>query len=135
MSPPPRSQAHAPIGAHFVPGPGRRNRNVRVVPRRGAALTPAQRGALTAAGAANALIFLDQTSLTVALPAIQHDFHSSTAEVQWTIGAYLLVLASLMAGSGRLADLYGRRRLFLAGVALFGVSSPSPVRSRRRSSP
>jgi EmrB/QacA subfamily drug resistance transporter len=78
---------------------------------------------LTAAGAANALIFLDQTSVTVALPAIQREFHSSTAEVQWTIGAYLLVLASLMAGSGRLADLYGRRRLFLAGVALFGVSS------------
>jgi MFS family permease len=96
---------------------------VRVVPRRGAALTPAQRGALTAAGAANALIFLDQTSVTVALPAIQRDFDSSTAEVQWTIGAYLLVLASLMAGSGRLADLYGRRRLFLAGVALFGVCS------------
>jgi MFS family permease len=96
---------------------------VRVVPRPGAALTPAQRGALTAAGAANALIFLDQTSVTVALPAIERDFDSSTAEVQWTIGAYLLVLASLMAGSGRLADLYGRRRLFLTGVALFGVFS------------
>jgi MFS family permease len=78
---------------------------------------------LTAAGAANALIFLDQTSVTVALPAIQHEFDSSTAEVQWTIGAYLLSLASLMAGSGRLADLYGRRRLFLVGITLFGVSS------------
>jgi EmrB/QacA subfamily drug resistance transporter len=91
--------------------------------RPGAALTPAQRGVLTAAGAANALIFLDQTSVTVALPAIQREFDSSTAEVQWTIGAYLLVLAALMAGSGRLADLYGRRRLFLAGVAVFGVAS------------
>jgi EmrB/QacA subfamily drug resistance transporter len=86
-------------------------------------LTARQRGVLTAAGAANALIFLDQTSVTVALPAIQRDFDSSTAEVQWTIGAYLLSLASLMAGSGRLADLYGRRRLFLAGVGLFGLSS------------
>ena len=78
---------------------------------------------LTAAGAANALIFLDQTSVTVALPAIQREFDSSTAEVQWIVGAYLLSLASLMAGSGRLADLFGRRRLFLVGVTLFGLSS------------
>ena len=86
-------------------------------------LTPQQRGVLTAAGAANALIFLDQTSVTVALPAIQQDFDGSTAEVQWVIGAYLLSLASLMAGAGRLADLFGRRRLFLLGIAVFGVSS------------
>jgi EmrB/QacA subfamily drug resistance transporter len=78
---------------------------------------------LTAAGAANALIFLDQTSVTVALPSIQREFDSSTAEVQWIVGAYLLSLASLMAGSGRLADLLGRRRLFLVGVTLFGLAS------------
>jgi EmrB/QacA subfamily drug resistance transporter len=54
---------------------------------------------------------------------MQHEFDSSTAEVQWIIGAYLLSLASLMAGSGRLADLLGRRRLFLIGVIGFGLSS------------
>jgi EmrB/QacA subfamily drug resistance transporter len=86
-------------------------------------LTRQQRGVLTAASAANSLIFLDQTSVTVALSAIQREFESSTAEVQWTIGAYLLSLASLMAVSGRLADLYGRRRMFLLGVALFGLAS------------
>jgi EmrB/QacA subfamily drug resistance transporter len=86
-------------------------------------LTRQQRGVLTAACAANSLIFLDQTSVTVALSAIQREFESSTAEVQWTIGAYLLSLASLMAVSGRLADLYGRRRMFLLGVALFGLAS------------
>ena len=90
---------------------------------RSSGLTGRQRGVLIAAGAANALIFLDQTAVTVALPAIQHDFDSSTAAVQWTIGAYLLSLASLMAVSGRLADFYGRRRLFLAGVSLFGLAS------------
>jgi EmrB/QacA subfamily drug resistance transporter len=78
---------------------------------------------LAAAGAANALIFLDQTSVTVALPAIEREFDSSTAEVQWIVGGYLLSLASLMAGAGRLADLFGRRRLFLAGTVLFGISS------------
>jgi EmrB/QacA subfamily drug resistance transporter len=61
--------------------------------------------------------------VTVALPAMQREFDSSTAEVQWIIGAYLLSLASLMAGSGRLADLLGRRRLFLVGVIVFGLSS------------
>lgn len=54
---------------------------------------------------------------------MQRDFDSSTAEVQWIIGAYLLSLASLMAGAGRLADLLGRRRLFLVGVIVFGLSS------------
>jgi hypothetical protein len=68
-------------------------------------LSARQRGVLAAAGVANALIFLDQTSVSVALPAIQREFHSSTSELQWTIGAYLLSLAALMAGSGRLANL------------------------------
>ncbi|HEY7619188.1 MAG TPA: MFS transporter, partial [Solirubrobacteraceae bacterium] len=78
---------------------------------------------LIAAGAANALLFLDQTAVPVALPAIERQFDASTAEIQWTIGAYLLSLASLMAGSGRLADLYGRRRLFLLGLGLLGLAS------------
>ena len=91
--------------------------------RRTPRLSARQRGVLTAAGVANALIFLDQTSVVVALHSIQRDFHSSTVEVQWTISAYLLALAALVAGSGPLADLYGRRRLFLAGLALFGLGS------------
>jgi EmrB/QacA subfamily drug resistance transporter len=81
------------------------------------------RGVLAATGVANALIFLDQTSVIVALHAIQRQFHSSSVEVQWTISAYLLALASLVAVSGRLADLYGRRRLFLGGLVLFGLGS------------
>jgi EmrB/QacA subfamily drug resistance transporter len=91
--------------------------------RRTARLTPRQRGVLIAAAAANSLVLFDQTVVSVALPAIQRDFDSSTAEVQWTMGAYLLTLASLMAAAGRLADLYGRRRLFLLGVAIIGVGS------------
>ena len=86
-------------------------------------LSAIQLGVLAAAGAANSLIYLDQTAVTVALPAIQQEFGSSTAEVQWTIGAYLLALASLMAISGPLADHYGRRRMFLAGILVFGVAS------------
>jgi MFS family permease len=69
------------------------------------------------------LIFLDQTSVTVALPAIQSEFGASRAEVGWIIGAYLLSLATFMSASGRLADLYGRRRMFMLGLGLFGVAS------------
>lgn len=78
---------------------------------------------LVAAAAANALIFFDQTSVATALPRIQADFSASSSEAQWVIGAYLLVLAALMSATGRLADLYGRRALFLGGTAVFGIAS------------
>jgi EmrB/QacA subfamily drug resistance transporter len=58
-----------------------------------------------------------------ALPTIQRAFGASSSEIQWVMGAYLLALASLMAAAGRLADLYGRRRLFLIGAGLFGAGS------------
>lgn len=92
-------------------------------PGRSGALTGRQRGVVLATLAANALIFLDQTAVTVALPAIQADFAISGAELEWTIGAYLLSLAAFIAAAGRLADLFGRKRLFLLGVAVFGAAS------------
>jgi predicted MFS family arabinose efflux permease len=58
-----------------------------------------------------------------ALRTIQRQFNATSAETQWIMGAYLLAVASLMAASGRLADLYGRRRLFIIGAALFGLGS------------
>jgi EmrB/QacA subfamily drug resistance transporter len=61
--------------------------------------------------------------VVTALRAIQRDFSATDTEIQWVIGAYLLALASFMAAAGRLADLYGRRRLFLIGAALFGIGS------------
>ncbi len=69
------------------------------------------------------LAFLDETAVVTALRTMQRDFEATSAEVQWVIGAYLLALASFMAAAGRLADLYGRRRLFLIGAALFGIGS------------
>jgi MFS family permease len=67
------------------------------------------------------LAFLDEKAVVTALRAIQHEFSATSAEAEWVMGGYLLALASLMAAAGRLADLYGRRRLFLIGVALFGL--------------
>lgn len=59
----------------------------------------------------------------MALPAIQREFTASSAELQWIISAYLMALAMFMAVAGRLADHVGRKRLFLAGLVLFGLAS------------
>jgi MFS family permease len=69
------------------------------------------------------LAFLDETAVVTALRAIQREFSATSTEVQWVMGAYLLALASFMAAAGRLADLYGRRRLFLIGAVLFVIGS------------
>jgi MFS family permease len=65
----------------------------------------------------------DSTIVNVALPSIGHDLHSSVSGLQWTIDAYLLVLASLLMFSGSTADRIGRRRTFQAGLALFTLGS------------
>jgi EmrB/QacA subfamily drug resistance transporter len=87
------------------------------------ALTRQHRWILFASSLAVGLAFLDETAVVTALRTIQREFDATSAEAQWVMGAYLLALASLMAASGRLADLYGRRRLFILGAALFAVGS------------
>ncbi|GEL17474.1 MFS transporter [Pseudonocardia asaccharolytica] len=72
---------------------------------------------------ANALVFFDQTAVTVALPAIGREFGALLDELQWTITGYLLAMAVFMAVAGRLADHWGRRRVFLGGLAVFGLGS------------
>ncbi|HEV7773512.1 MAG TPA: MFS transporter [Conexibacter sp.] len=86
-------------------------------------LTSRQRLIIVAASLAVGLAFLDETAVVTALRAIQADFGATSAEVQWVVGAYLLALATLMAAAGRLADIYGRRRLFVLGAWLFGAGS------------
>jgi EmrB/QacA subfamily drug resistance transporter len=88
-----------------------------------AELTSRERWIVLAASLAVGLAFLDETAVVTALRAIQADFGATSSEVQWVVGAYLLALASLMAAAGRLADLYGRRRLFALGAWLFGLGS------------
>ncbi len=69
------------------------------------------------------IVGLDVTIVNVALPAIGRDFHASVSGLQWTIDAYLLVIASLLMLSGSTADRVGRRRVFQTGLALFTVGS------------
>jgi len=69
------------------------------------------------------LVVLDFSIVNVALPSIQADLGFSRSELQWLITAFLLPFGGLLLLAGRAADLFGRRRLFLAGMGLFTVAS------------
>jgi len=72
---------------------------------------------------AQLMIVLDVTIVNVALPSIQHDLHFSAANLTWVVNAFLVTFGSLLLLAGRLGDLAGRKRVFLAGVVLFTVAS------------
>jgi EmrB/QacA subfamily drug resistance transporter len=69
------------------------------------------------------MIVLDVTIVNVALPSIQEDLHFSSSSLAWVVNAYLVAFGGLLLLAGRLGDLIGRRRVFLAGVALFTSAS------------
>lgn len=69
------------------------------------------------------MLLLDVTIVVVAQPAIQAGLHASFSDVQWTLDAYALTLASLLLTSGALADRYGRKRLFAIGLIIFTLGS------------
>jgi EmrB/QacA subfamily drug resistance transporter len=71
----------------------------------------------------SAIVFLDGTVVNVALPRLRDDLGADLAEQQWIVESYLLTLGSLVLIGGSLGDLLGRRRVFAAGVAGFGVTS------------
>src|SRR5207302_9676706 len=72
---------------------------------------------------AQLMIVLDVTIVNVALPSIQHDLHFSQANLTWDVNAFLVTFGSLLLLAGRIGDLVGRRRVFLAGVVTFTVAS------------
>jgi EmrB/QacA subfamily drug resistance transporter len=69
------------------------------------------------------MIVLDVTIVNVALPSIQEDLHFSTSSLAWVVNAYLIAFGGLLLLAGRLGDLAGRRRVFLAGLVLFTGAS------------
>src|SRR5437764_10919242 len=72
---------------------------------------------------AQLMIVLDVTIVNVALPFIQRDLHFSQANLTWVVNAFLVTFGSLLLLAGRLGDLAGRKRVFLAGLTLFTVAS------------
>jgi EmrB/QacA subfamily drug resistance transporter len=69
------------------------------------------------------MTFLDNNVVNVALPSIQRELHLSISGLEWIVSSYILVFSGLMLAGGRLADVYGRRRLFVAGITLFTGAS------------
>src|SRR4051812_12389808 len=72
---------------------------------------------------AQLMIVLDVTIVNVALPSIQRDLHFSQADLTWVVNAFLITFGSLLLLAGRLGDLVGRKRVFLAGLVTFTVAS------------
>jgi MFS family permease len=71
----------------------------------------------------SSMAFIDGTVVNVALPALQNAMHASIADVQWVVGSYALLLAALLLVGGSLGDTFGRRKVYVVGVAIFAASS------------
>jgi len=79
--------------------------------------------AVLAMCAALIAITLDLSALNVAVPAMERAFNSSVGTIQWALNGYALAFAVLLVTGGRLADLFGRRRVFILGTLLFAVAA------------
>src|SRR5271163_4695531 len=98
--------------AHRVPAPPRQRR------------APSSNAVLVIAAFGAFLAFLDSTIVNVAFPSIRASFpHSTISTMSWVLNAYNIVFGAFLVAGGRVADLLGRRRIFVAGIALFTVSS------------
>src|SRR6186713_1228701 len=78
---------------------------------------------LTACALAMFATNLDFFALNLSIPGMARDLDVSTTDMQWAISGYMLALGSFLIPGGRLGDLLGRRRMLIAGTALFGVTS------------
>src|SRR3954453_8608250 len=79
--------------------------------------------ALVLISVAQLMVVLDGTIVNIALPYIQKDLHIPTADLRWVVTGYALAFGSLLLLGGRLGDLYGRRKVFMTGLVIFGVAS------------
>jgi EmrB/QacA subfamily drug resistance transporter len=86
-------------------------------------LDPRRWKALALLSAAFFMVILDSAIVVVALPSIEQDIGFSAGNLQWVLSAYLLSFGGLLLLGGRMGDLLGRRRMFIAGSALFGLAS------------
>ena len=84
---------------------------------------PRQRLTLAVACTAQIMMVLDVLIVSVALPSLQRELHLSPAGLEWVVSAYALALAALIPTGGALGDHFGRKRVFMSGVALFMLAS------------
>jgi EmrB/QacA subfamily drug resistance transporter len=95
--------------------------------RSGAAAAPCAKSSgpwiLAATILGSSMTFIDGTVVNVALPALQRSLNATVVDVQWVVEAYSLLLSALLLMGGSLGDRYGRRRIFIVGVAIFSLAS------------
>ncbi|MGH9516313.1 MAG: MFS transporter, partial [Terriglobales bacterium] len=84
---------------------------------------PAQRWILAATILGSSMAFIDSTVVNVALPALQSSLHANIVDVQWVVESYGLFLGALILAGGSFGDVFGRRLMFVLGVALFAMAS------------
>src|SRR5262249_50426345 len=114
-----RRRAHARGGREH----DRRRCDAVGLQRRIAARGVSRRTALAAGRAVLFLTFLDNTIASVALAAVQTSLRTGGPELQWIVNGYMLAFTALMLTGGTLGDLFGRKKVMLAGVALFSGGS------------
>ena len=126
-APSPTDDAHDARGANDArPGEGDRGAGGAGGARDGTArpLGPAgRRWVLIAAILGSSMVFLDGSTVNVALPALQDSLDATVVDVQWVVNAYTLFLAALLLTGGALGDRLGRRKVFVVGVVLFTAAS------------
>src|ERR1700716_3092213 len=71
----------------------------------------------------SSLAFIESTVVNVALPALQTSLHATIVDVQWVVESYGLFFGALILAGGSFGDLFGRRRIFVAGVTIFAIAS------------
>ena len=92
--------------------------------------SPRRKGlALAAVVAAQFMVVLDIAIVNVALPAIKSDLHFAQANLQWVISAYAILFGGVLLLGGRLADVFGRRRVFIVGMVIFTLGSAAAALS------
>src|ERR1700729_1647567 len=82
-----------------------------------------RRWILIAVALATFMTYLDNNIINVAIPTIEHSLHLTQSGVEWVVSAYILLFAGLLLAGGRLADVFGRKRLFGIRLALFPAAS------------
>jgi EmrB/QacA subfamily drug resistance transporter len=92
-------------------------------PQQSVVADPRRWKALALVALADFVVILDATIVNIALPSIGRHFHASITELSWVVSAYILAFGGLLMLGGRLADLFGRRRLFVVGLVIFGLAS------------
>jgi EmrB/QacA subfamily drug resistance transporter len=90
----------------------------RVIPR-----PSGRRWTLIAVALATFMTYLDNNIINVAIPTIEHSLHLTQSGVEWVVSAYILMFAGLLLAGGRLADVFGQKRLFMAGLSIFTGAS------------